>query len=305
MNDTELNNKYKIGFIGQGFVGKNHADDFERRGYEVVRFALEEPFVANKDEIKECDIVFIAVPTPTRPEGFDDSIIRSVLPLVEAGKIAVIKSTVLPGHTEDIQKQFGDIFVMHSPEFLSEATAAKEAAFPTRNIVGIPYDTEIYRSKAKEVLSVLPPAPYNKICSSREAELIKYARNCAGFVRIIFTNILFDLSRSVGADWAVLEEAIGADPDNGPIYVTPVHKTGRGAGGHCFIKDFSAFTDFFESHVQDELGRKVLRSLEEKNIDLLTKSNKDMNLLLDVYGKKIQPVKIEEKYRAPESVLSF
>lgn len=36
-----------IGFIGQGFIGKNYADDFENRGYEVVRYALEEPYLKN------------------------------------------------------------------------------------------------------------------------------------------------------------------------------------------------------------------------------------------------------------------
>ena len=62
-----MNTKEKIGFIGQGFIGKNYADDFERRGFEVIRYALEEPYRANKEKIRECDIVFIAVPTPTTP----------------------------------------------------------------------------------------------------------------------------------------------------------------------------------------------------------------------------------------------
>ena len=53
-----------IGFIGQGFIGKNYADDFVRRGYKVVRYARGAEFAKNKIKIKECDIVFIAVPTP-------------------------------------------------------------------------------------------------------------------------------------------------------------------------------------------------------------------------------------------------
>jgi len=42
----------KIGFIGQGFIGKNYADDFENRGYEVVRYAREDKYAGSKDEIK-------------------------------------------------------------------------------------------------------------------------------------------------------------------------------------------------------------------------------------------------------------
>ncbi len=50
----------KLGFIGQGFVGKTYADYFEKRGFEVVRYAKEAPYEKNKEKIKDCDIVFIA-----------------------------------------------------------------------------------------------------------------------------------------------------------------------------------------------------------------------------------------------------
>jgi UDP-glucose 6-dehydrogenase len=119
----------KIGFIGQGFIGKNYADDFERRGFSVVRYALEQPFVQNKDRIKECDIVFIAVPTPTTPEGYDDSIVRSAVALARDGATVVIKSTLLPGTTESIQKSFPKKYVMHSPEFLRVTQAFDKTTF--------------------------------------------------------------------------------------------------------------------------------------------------------------------------------
>ncbi len=67
-SNVEKKNK-KIGFIGQGWIGKNYADDFEKRGFEVVRYAQEEPYIKNKEAIADCDIVFIAVPTPSTPEA--------------------------------------------------------------------------------------------------------------------------------------------------------------------------------------------------------------------------------------------
>src|ERR1700733_13548909 len=132
--------KPRIGFIGQGWIGRAYADNFEERGYDVVRYSLEKPWVKNKDKIKECDIVFIAVWTPTTPEGFDPSIIESVLPLVGAGKVVVIKSTVLPGTTNALQKKFPDLVIFYSPEFLSVATAAQDAQHPFSNIIGSPVD---------------------------------------------------------------------------------------------------------------------------------------------------------------------
>ena len=111
----------KIGFIGQGWIGKNYADNFEERGYDVIRYANEEPYCKNKNKIAKCDIVFIAVPTPTTPDGFSDAILQKVLPLVGKGKIAVIKSTVIPGTTSQLQQKFPDILIVHSPE-LPKAT---------------------------------------------------------------------------------------------------------------------------------------------------------------------------------------
>lgn len=280
--------KALIGFIGQGFIGKNYADDFENRGYDVIRYALQSDYSANRDKIKDCDIVFIAVPTPTTPKGFDDSIIHKVINLVGKGKIAVIKSTIVPGTTESIQKENPDIFVMHSPEFLTEKTAAYDAAHPARNIVGLPVENQIYKKKAELVISVLPKAPYSNICRAKEAELVKYGGNCWFYFKVIFMNMLYDVSKELNCDFEVIRCGMAADPRIGSTHLNPVHQGGRGAGGHCFIKDFAAFSEFYNKYVGDKLGREVLESLTEKNIDLLLGSGKDINLLKGVYGEKMR-----------------
>lgn len=274
----------KIGFIGQGWIGKNYADDFEKRGFEVVRYSLEAPYVGNKDKIGDCDIVFIAVPTPTTEKGFDDSVVRDAVRLVGKGNIAVIKSTVTPGTTESIQAENPDIFVMHSPEFLVELTAAYDAGHPNRNIVGIPIDSDVYRSKAKQVLDVLPDAPYMKVMSAHDAEFVKYAGNCFLFTKVMYMNILHNLVTSTGGDWGSIREALIHDPRVGPSHTEPVHKGGRGAGGHCFIKDFEAFRAMYDDKVDDIFGSKILEAMKDKNIKLLVDSNKDIELLEGVYG---------------------
>lgn len=295
----------KIGFIGQGFIGKNYADDFENRGYEVVRYALEEPYKENKNRIKECDIVFIAVPTPTTPDGFNTSILKEVIKNVGAKKSAVIKSTIAVGVTKEIQKENPNIFVFHSPEFLTEATASENAAKPERNIIGIPVTSKEYGKKAQFILSTLPKAPFELVCDSNEAELIKYGGNNWFFFKVVFINMFYDLVRENGASWDVIQKALSADPRIGSSHLTPVHKSGtiggdsyhlnpkmnkdgeRGAGGHCFIKDYAAFVEMYKKYVGDEPGIKALESLEQKNIDLLLSSNKDIGLLKGVYGKDI------------------
>jgi len=274
----------KIGFIGQGWIGKNYANDFETRGYEVVRYALEEAYRANKKIIATCEIVFIAVPTPTTPEGFDDSTLRNALLLVGHGNTAIIKSTILPGTTEALQKLFPHIFVLHSPEFLVESTAAYDAAHPNRNIIGIPTINALYREKAEEVLRVLPDAPYEKIMPSRDAEFVKYAGNCYLFTKVMFMNLLHDVVAQMGSDWDNVREALIHDPRIGTSHTEPLHKSGRGAGGHCFIKDFEAFREMYRTNVPDTYGNALLAALKDKNIELLANSGKDLDLLKGVYG---------------------
>ena len=276
--------KVKIGFIGQGYVGKHNADDFETRGHTVIRYAKEAPYHKNKEAIKDCDVIFIAVPAPTTPKGYDASIIHAVLPLTGIGKIVVLKSTIFPGLTEKIQNKFPDRIVLHSPEFLSEATASYDASHPFVNIVGMAKETPKYRKAAKLIHSILPKAPQNFTVKSIEAEIIKYAHNCSGYTQIIFFNLMYDLSQKMGASWEIIEEAAKADPFIPNRYASPVHKSGRGAGGHCFIKDFSALREIYEKAVADKSGIAILKSIEKKNIELLRSSGKDVEILRGVYN---------------------
>ncbi len=276
--------KLKIGFIGQGFVGKAYADDFEDRGFVVTRYSLEEKHKENKEEIKNCDIVFVMVPTPTRSGKFDFSIVKSALRLVGEGKTAVIKSTILPGTTNKLQKKFPKLFVLHSPEFLIEAKARECVRNPERNIIGIAKNNNLYRQKANDILKVLRPAPFNKIMGAKEAELVKYAGNCFLYIKVVYSNLLFDLSKSLGIDFEIVREAYSADSRIGRSHTNPVGKDGRGAGGHCFIKDFSAFTNLYTA-TKDIKGSAVLRAMANKNNDLLKQSKKDLKILEGVYGK--------------------
>jgi UDPglucose 6-dehydrogenase len=278
----------KIGFIGQGWIGRHYSDEFESRLYNVIRYSLEEPYFDNRTLIPGCDIVFIAVPTPTLPEkGFDDTRIKNALTLVGKGKIAVIKSTLPPGTTEKLQEAFPAIFVLHSPEFLTEKTAAEDAARPMRNLVGIPIDTPEYREKAIAVLSILPDAPYKKVMKARDAEMVKYAGNCFLYTKVIFMNILYDLTEKTGCEWKAVHEALVNDPRIGKSHTEPVHSSGRGAGGHCFIKDFEAFRQLYENQDLSPHGEALLKEMASFNNELLMNSNKDLDLLKGVYGDSI------------------
>ena len=295
--------KPTIGFIGQGFIGKNYANDFENRGYSVVRYALEPEYKDNKDKIKDCDIVFIAVWTPTVPSGelrddghprvkFDDSIVRGAVALAGEKAIVVIKSTIVPGTSTSIQAQYPDKIILHSPEFLTESSAAHDAAHPERNIIGMAKDTPESKAAAKKVLSLLPKADFELITSSITAEHIKYANNSFLFLKIVFANIFYELALKNGADWESIRVAVGADPRVGPSHLG-LHLEGdpanvmrrRGAGRSCFIKDFAALSEMYEqAFPEDADAITLMRGLEYKNSKFLRDADRYIDLLEGVYG---------------------
>lgn len=262
------------------------ADDFESRGYDTVRYSLEEPYTQNKAGLADCNIVFIAVPTPTIEKKFDYSPVESALSNLQPGTTAVIKSTILPGTTETLQAKFPELFVTHSPEFLREQTAAEDTAHPERNIIGIPVESPEFRQKAEAVLAVLPDAPHSAIMSARSAECIKYIGNTFLYTKLLFMNIAYDFAVHAGADWDMVREMVGNDSRIGHSHTQPVHESGRGAGGHCFIKDFEAFTEYNKDFA-DEQTFAVLDALRSKNNQLLLSTKKDLDLLAGVYGPDI------------------
>lgn len=284
-----MKKRHTIGFIGQGWIGKNYADNFEDRGFEVVRYGKEESYKENKDKIAECDIVFIAVPTPTTRNGFSAKIVEDVLACVGKGNIAVIKSTILPGTTRKLQEKYPNITIIFSPEFLRETTVRHDVDHPDRNIIGV--TREEHRSAAEDVMRIFPRAPYENICIAEEAELTKYAGNTFLYLKVVYMNMLYDLAQTFGGDWETIAKNVSADARIGNSHMHPVHTSGhasspgRGAGGHCFIKDFAAFADFYRKNVPDTIGHELLTVTERKNISLLRASGKDPELLEEVYGR--------------------
>jgi UDPglucose 6-dehydrogenase len=180
---------------------------------------------------------------------------------------------------------------MHSPEFLREKQAAEDTKQPKRTIIGVTKKTDELLEKATAIQAVLPTAPYSLICSAEEAELIKYGGNTFLAMKVIYMNMLHEMSEAFGVDYAVVAGAMAADPRIGSSHMQVIDSSGhagaipgRGAGGHCFPKDLAALRESYEAVVQDAAGTTLLRALETKNNALLRDSQKDLDLLEGIYG---------------------
>ena len=232
----QMKTKPKVAIAGMGMVGG------------ALEKCLDNPIlydppkgIGSVAELNEADIVFVCVPTPYK-EGFDLSFVISLLDELEDGKIVVLKSTILPGTTDHLQKEYPQHKFLFNPEFLTEATADQDARYPDRQILG--YTQQSYTS-CTEVMNLLPLAPCEKIMPAKEAEMVKYFNNTWFATKVIFANQMYDLCHKLDLDYDRLVEAAAADKRIGRTHLNIFHKGYRGYGGKCLPKDIDAFSNKF------------------------------------------------------------
>jgi UDPglucose 6-dehydrogenase len=268
----------KIGVMGLGMVGGSVARYFEEQGHVMGQSLFGYDPGKNQLDIDrlnaEAEVVFIAVPTPYNVDpksgivGHDLSYVRDALSKLTGSKTVVIKSTVLPGTTDDMSKAFPTHRVLFNPEFLTEVTADNDMRHPDRQIVG--YTTDESFRVSKDVMSLLPLAPFERIMKAKDAEMVKYYGNTWFSAKVVFANQMFDLCQKIGVDYDIVKEAAAADKRIGPTHLEIFHKGYRGYGGKCLPKDTRALI---------QLGRQVgapmdlLETVEQIN-NRLTGGNK-------------------------------
>ncbi len=195
--------------------------------------------------IREAEVVFIAVGTPSAADGSADmshvfKVAETIGKNLEGFKVIVTKSTVPVGTADKIKAIIAshtkhDFAVASNPEFLKEGAAINDFMKPDRVVIGSDHP------KAHEALRHLYSAFVRAtdrihVMDARSAELTKYASNALLATRISFMNDLAVLAEKLGADIELVRKGVGADPRIGPKFLFP----GPGFGGSCFPKDISA-----------------------------------------------------------------
>lgn len=252
---------YKIGIIGVGMVGS------------ALAKVLPQPILYDKykrigspNDIGHADIIFICVPTPfDKKKGFDASAIKESFDLLQGEKIVVIKSTILPGTTEFFQEQYPQHKVLFNPEFLTESTADQDMKFPDRQIVG--YTKNSY-SVAGEIMQILPLAPFEKIVSAAEAEMIKYFGNTWFAVKVVYANQMYDLCQKLNLDYNRVKECVAADKRIGRSHLDVWHGGFRGFGGKCLVKDNRALIQFGDKLGVDLKINKIAEEINNKLMEI-------------------------------------
>ncbi|MDO8467216.1 MAG: hypothetical protein Q7S83_03710 [bacterium] len=292
----------KLGVIGVGWVGaqlKRYFEEFKgyKTGVDLVTYDIDPAKCVGN--INDAEVIFVVVPTPRSPKdgSCDTSIVENAVSKVQGSKIIVVKSTIPPGTTARLQKQYPNHKFLFNPEFLSEKTAWHDMLNPDRQIVGF---TEQSMEAAGLVLSLLPKAPFmspwgistykHTRISATEAEMIKYAGNVYFAQKVNWANALAKASEKLGADYENVRQGMSADHRIGDSHLDVIHGGYRGFGGYCFPKDLSAFMMFAKENGLNDV-HDLLLAAWKFNGDLLAAQG----LSYDDVSRHISDLELIEK----------
>jgi len=284
----------RIAVFGLGYVGLSTGIVFATKGNQVIGVDIDEervkkinqgilPFYEPKlndyllnvlkrgnfyatsnyeDAVRNTEIGYICVPTPTDNEGnvnliYLNQAIRRILNLIVGGNkyyTIVIKSTMPPSTMSIIRKiiegEYGlkigdDVGLAHVPEFLRTGTTLSDLEAPSRVVIGVEDE------KTRELLYKFYKSLYGDknvpiiLTNFVNAEFIKYTSNAFLSTKISFINEIARLAEKLeGADVKVIAKGIGLDPRIGEKFLG----AGLGFGGSCLPKDLRGFVKTFENY---------------------------------------------------------
>ena len=203
--------------------------------------------------IRNSDIIFIAVGTPSSTDGSADlelfmKAAETIADNLNGHKIIVNKSTVPVGTAAKIEKlvksRTSQSFdVVSNPEFLKEGTAIEDFLKPDRVVIGTSKESA-YKTMAQLYAPFVRQGNPILWMSNVSAELTKYAANSFLATKISFINEISNLCELVGADIEEVRKGITSDVRIGKHFLY----AGAGYGGSCFPKDVKALIKTGKDH---------------------------------------------------------
>lgn len=239
--------KQPIGIIGQGFVGSAVREGMQNY-YNVVAYDKDPNKFSNAesilDVVSKTKMTFLCVPTPMRASGQCDlRILRLALDEISASAqtenyIVVIKSTIPPGTTDQLNTEYSNLDIVFNPEFLTEANAVEDYKNQNRIIIGGDRPSSTY---VKQIFAkAFPKVPIIKT-SSTIAETIKYVTNTFLSMKVSYANEIYQICKALNIDYDKVVEYARYDERLGNSHWSVPGPDGDfGFGGHCFPKDIAA-----------------------------------------------------------------
>ena len=273
-----------VSIVGSGYVGTTIAACLADLGHEVVNVEIDpdvvdainagdapihEPGLEERiadhagtrlrattdyDAVRDTDVTFLCLPTPSQADGSLDlgamragaESLGEALAAKDGDHLVVVKSTVLPGTTEEvvgpiIEEASGTavgegIELAMNPEFLRMGTAVTDFLEPDKVVIGATSDEAAATLRALYEPILAREETHLVETDVREAELIKYANNAFLASKVSLVNELGNIAKEYGADAYEVLEAVGLDDRISDRFM----RSGLGWGGSCFPKDVDA-----------------------------------------------------------------
>ena len=241
----------KVVIVGYGHVGKAIKASFP----DALTY---DPYLnlGNKDDLKNVDVAFVAVPTPSLDNGdCDISIVENVVKEINA-KIIVIRSTVKIGTTKYLNDKYHKNIVF-MPEFIG---VSKGHIYKNDN--DVPYI--VIGKEDNNDISLLKNIYKEKeihIVSTKEAETSKYMLNAFLALKVSFANEIYDLCVKENISYEEVKNILLLDPRIGKSHLN-VNVDAQGYNGPCLPKDIKALEKKMEEDNSDHL---IISSVINKN----------------------------------------
>ena len=220
-----------------------------------------------EDIIKQCDVIFILIQTPSKAEGdYDHSFIDSFVNkcveygILESKKTLVISSTVMPEYTDSVYNRLKDYNydVCYNPTFIAQGSIIDNLIQPNLVLIGSHSEDAANIIKGIHEKIIKNNSTFHTM-TPLEAEITKMTINCFITSKIAFANMIGDLLKSKNIEPFAVLKAVGSDSRIGNKYLS----YGYGFGGPCFPRDNRALNyyantqnfDFKICKTTDELNR--------------------------------------------------
>lgn len=282
-------NKISINICGFGFVGSAHGHLCENNNVEFNVYDINPKegkfnYFNNVSELvnfseTNSDINFyvIAVPTPSDSEGNCDlSIVKSVLDqlnkIITKETYTIIKSTIVPGTSKQLNEYYPELNIIFCPEFLRENSYKDDIYNAQFVLLGIPpkFDLTKYQKVLKVIRLFYKHNTQIDILmrSYEEAELFKYTVNNFLAVKIWYFNKIFDISESLNIDYQKFKTLFELEPRISGYGVKVPGDHGRGYAGSCLIKDQNGLIKLLENL---DIDNSVLKAISDENKEMRKK----------------------------------
>ena len=262
----------KLGVIGIGAVGSAILKGFKHVGHEVVGYDIKLSDTKMEDTL-DTEINFITVGTPTGPnQECDLTAVNSVIDQLSKHRykgLIALKSTIEPGTTQRLMKEYPNLNLCFVPEFLRERCAYEDFVY-NNNILAVGTDSDYNYNLVVKAHGSLPS--HKVKISIIESELMKYFSNTYKAMRITFANSFHRVAEHFGANYDVIKDTFLFHGVGEGHYLN-VNKEFGGFGGMCLPKDTKAMKVLCK---KKNINVDIFKFIDEENNKFVKKVPKGM-----------------------------